>query len=1266
MAAIGKLAARCAGFAEMELDFLYAPMRGLLALGFNVDTQRRDTGCFDLLASEARLGSFVGIALGLLPVEHWFRLNRPLAPGGGRGVLLSWAGTLFEYLMPPLLMPTFPGTLLDATCRGAVQRQMEYGRAHGIPWGVSESCYNEVDAQMTYQYREFGVPGLGLKRGLADDLVVAPYAGTLALMVAPQEACRNLQNLAQLGAVGRFGLYEAMDFTPARLQEGERVAVVRAHMAHHSGMVLLSLVSVLADQPMQRRFLAEPRMRASALLLQERIPLIGAVTTPAEAAGEKTKSRRMPKSAGHPARSFTTAATPVPEVHLLSSGRYHLMVTNSGGGFSRWESLALTRWREDATCDNWGTFFYFCDVDSGRVWSSTWQPMAQGFDRYEVTFAQGMAEFQSLREEIGIRTQIAVSPETDLELRRMTITNHTDRVRTLEVTSYMEPVLLDPATEAEHPCFHGLFGKTEVLPAKAAVLYTRRSRAADERSPWLFHAMLFRGTPIEQDTSCETDRLRFIGRGRTPRFPAAATAPGPLSNTDGYVLDPALAIRRRIRLKPREAAVMDAVFGVAPSREEAMSAMEKCQDRRSVERGIEMARTQSQILLHQLRVEESDAQLFGALAGSVLYASAGRRAGAGQIARNRKGQSALWSYGISGDLPIVLLRVADESGLDLVRHVLQAHAYWRHKGLRVDLVIWAETYTGYRQSLADAIVGLVHTGAEAKALNQPGGVFVRNLDQVPEEDRALFLAVARIVLSDRAGALADQTRRERTRDARTLPPFKVRRGPLPRRPREKEPPARELKHFNGLGGFTPDGREYVVVVKPGVQTPMPWVNVLANPQFGSVVSESGSAYTWRLNAHELRLTPWYNDPVTDMGGEAFYVRDEPSGRFWPLTPGAGAVSGPYVCRHGLGYTTFEHRADGLAAEMTTFVACKRARQVDEHHPEEPRDRRAPSQRHRLLRMGAGRPPAQAGHARRHAPGAADRRDPRLERVRRCEPIVRGLLRMQSPGSKLHCGPHGIHRPQRVAGLAGSLAAGALVQPRRRAHGPVRGDPGVPGHPSRRGAPRVLRAGRGRERGPCARPGPGIRRSGRRRAGARSGLGILEAATRRRLRRDARFVGQFPGEPLAALPDSGRAVLGPQRILSVQRRLRISRPVAGLAGVPLGTAVADAAASPRPLRGASSSRETSSTGGIRPPAAACARASPTTFSGCLTWPAATWRPRRTRRFWTSRFLSWKGGRWRRRRNRTTSSRGKATSARHSMSIACGRSATPCGSVRTVCR
>jgi len=947
---LGRLASACRELADIDFRFLYDPSRRLFSIGFNATEHRLDASYYDMLASEARLASYVLVARRQFEQDHWFALSRLLTTADGAPTLLSWSGSMFEYLMPLLVMPSWSDTLLDHSCRAAVHRQIGYARGRGVPWGISESGYNARDVQMNYQYRAFGVPGLGLKRGLADDIVIAPYASALALLVAPRAACDNLRRIAADGGLGSCGFIEAIDYTPVRrtpaagghIEAADSTAVdgspagitgldrgvpVRQFMAHHQGMSLLAFAGVLLDRPMQRRFMADRALNSAALLLQERVPKLTVTVFPH--AGEATAARGISPSQAGAIRVVSDFDGPSPEVHLLSNGRYHVAISAAGGGWSRWRSLAVTRWREDATRDGWGQFCYLRDLDSGAVWSNTWQPTTHGDRRGEAVFMQSRAEFRRIDDQIEAHTLVSVSPEDDVELRRLSLTNRSDHRRAIEVTTYAEVALAPQAQDESHPAFANLFVETEILAGRPALLATRRPRSPEERPPWLLH-VLTGSCPADDcahpvgEPSFETDRRTFLGRGRTPRDPAALNRKT-LSGTTGATLDPVMSIRRTVVLEPGETVRLDIVTGIAGSRDQAAEIAVKYSDPCLADRIIELAWTRGAIMLQQLAISEPEAQAFSRLAGSLVHASRLRRTSPAVIARNRRGQSGLWGHGISGDLPIVLVRIRDRHQLELVHQSIRAHAWWRMNGLDVDLVLWNEDDSVYRQVLHESIIDLVSASPEAALLDRAGGIFVRRGEQLSEEDRVLLQAAARVMLTDEGGTLVEQVEK-RGRPEVAIPSLKPRRRPTASNAADTtaipppDPASPALHAFNGIGGFSADGSDYVIHLPAGACTPAPWVNCLANPRIGTVVSESGSGCTWVDNSHEFRLTPWTNDPVSDMGGEAVYIRDEDTGRFWSPTPQPARGRGTYVVRHGIASTVFEHADEGIASELTIFVA----------------------------------------------------------------------------------------------------------------------------------------------------------------------------------------------------------------------------------------------------------------------------------------------------------------------------------------------------------
>ncbi|HLX65186.1 MAG TPA: glucoamylase family protein [Planctomycetota bacterium] len=952
LADVEALSDLCTHLSEMNFDFLFDRTRLLLAIGYNASDQRLDGSFYDLLASEARVASYVGIALGKLPPKHWFMLGRKLTASGGDPALLSWSGSMFEYLMPALIMPSYEGSLLDQTKKAVVKWQIDYAAKNGIPWGISESGFSARDIEQNYQYRAFGVPGLGFKRGLSEDLVIAPYASVMALMVAPRQACANLRELAGLQALNAYGFFEAIDYTASRLRKGQKLSIVRSFMAHHQGMSMLALTHFLLDKPMQRRFSLDPRLRATDLLLQERVPRTAVPIYPHSAEEEHLETKAEPKGAR--IREFKTPDTASPEVQLLSNGRYHVMLTSAGGGYSRCKDLALTRWSEDGTCDPWGQFCYIRDVESGRVWSATHQPTLDGAGTggdFLVHFGHSSAEFR--RQEMGITTHldVCVSPEDDVELRLLKVANASRVKRRIEVVTYAEVVLNTSGADQSHPAFSNLFVQTEIVKEKSAILCTRRPRGEHETPVWLFHQVTFKGN-VPGDVSFETDRAKFIGRGGSLKNPLALRETQAHSGTCGSVLDPIVSVRRTIELQPMESVELQLVTGVADSRAAALGLVDKFQDYRLCERAFEVSWTNSKVVLSQLNADESDAQVFCELAAPILFASPFHRAAPGVLARNKRNQSGLWGQGISGDYPIVLLRISDVANIELAREALKAHAFLRMKGLAFDLVIWNEDSSMYRQSLHDELMGVVMTGTEAGMLDKPGGIFIRRGDQIAEEDRVLLQTLARVTLQEGRGRLEDQIQRRAIAEFRPPKFVPTRMGLLhqaPARPNATPRPfaIEALKFFNGTGGaavvqtsrshdsgiagetpalrdtsgggFSRDGREYILLLKHGYSTPAPWCNVIANSFFGTVISESGSAYSWAENAHEYRLTPWHNDAVLDGSGECFYLRDEETGYFWSPTPKPVRGESDYRVRHGFGYSIFETVHNGIRSEMTVFV-----------------------------------------------------------------------------------------------------------------------------------------------------------------------------------------------------------------------------------------------------------------------------------------------------------------------------------------------------------
>ena len=919
------VAARTSSIADaMSFVFLYDRRRRIFSIGYRLpDAEgpgRLDASFYDLLASEARLASFVAIAKGDIPQHHWFHLGRLVTNIDGRATLMSWGGTMFEYLMPQLLMRNFPGTLLDQSCRASVRRQIEYGRQRGVPWGISESAYAFTDRAGNYQYRAFGVPGLGLKRGLSTDLVIAPYATALASLVNPAAAAENLERLARQGLDGRFGFYEAIDYHPrsrdleAPQEALTRPAVVLAYFAHHQGMSLVALANVICGDAFVSRFHADPRVQATELLLQEHVPR-EAILSESRPAESTVAAPSLPAFAS---RRFRSPHATSVHTHFLSNGRYTTAVTHAGGGFSVWRDLAITRRRDDPTCDAGAHFIYLRDAWSNRVWSATYQPVCQEPDRFEATFDLDKLTFRRRDAEIATQLEIAVSSEDDVEVRRLTIRNRGEQTREIEITSYAEIVLARPQDDLAHPAFGKLFIETEFDQQSAGLLFSRRPRAADETPVVGFHVLGVDGPRLGGAVEWETDRARFLGRGRTPANPIALDGRA-LSGTTGAVLDPIGALRERVRLAPGAVIRVTFATGVAVDRGTALALARKYRDGSAAARAFSMAFTHVHFTLQHLGLTDEQAMLFERLASRV-FGSDDSCASPSDRARNTLGQQSLWGYGISGDLPIVLVRITAAAALGTVRQLLQAQEYWRVKGLRADVVILNEHPAEYLDETQDLLSRLVQEPTWSAWLDKPGGMFLLRADGMPEADHRLLGAVAAAVVPGDVTDLGSHLDRPAPwlyADHDVAAAAEL-RGPEPAAAPVAVPP---LVMENGLGGFAPDGREYVIVLDGERETPLPWSNVIANPGFGTIVSSSGSAFTWAGNSRENRLTPFANDPLTDPTAEAVYLRDDDSGAVWGATPAplARQPMGRWVVRHAAGVTRYQHAVAGLEQELTVFV-----------------------------------------------------------------------------------------------------------------------------------------------------------------------------------------------------------------------------------------------------------------------------------------------------------------------------------------------------------
>ncbi|WP_162630605.1 GH36-type glycosyl hydrolase domain-containing protein [Paracoccus endophyticus] len=903
---------------QMDFTLFVHPEKMLLSIGYRPHDEQLDESSYDLLASEARLTSFLAIAKGDIRKEHWARLGRPFATVGHQGALLSWSGCMFEYLMPPLLLKERQGGILNHSNQMAVDVQIDWGRAHNLPWGLSESAFNARDRDMNYQYYAFGVPTLALKR-TGGDYVVAPYASILAAQIRPQAAVRNLARLRAMGAEGPYGFYDAVDFAPNRLRAPATHSIVRNVMAHHHGMSIMAIANTVLDGVHRDRFHADPVVRASELLLQEKSPRD--ITPVTRAPSTKGLGRGSMLGAGDTQTAVDEPGQAPREVALMSNGAFSTIISSTGAGGSMFGAIALNRWTPDATTDDGGIHIFMRDVKSGEWWSATHSPGGGHDERSSAVFSDHKAEFFKTANAIESRLEVIAAAEGNADGRRLTLRNRSGSDRTIEVTSYGEIVLDKPASDRAHPAFSKMFVHTQIRDGGSLIVAERRPRDPHGKAYYLAHLVAASDEAIVPAAEAETDRRAFLGRGRTLADPAAFAPGATLSGAQGHTLDPIFAIRRRVRVPAGKSVALTFWTLVAETAED-RDRLATHHSRPAVfDQELRLSWTYSQVQLRHLDVTLDEAKLFRAYAALLIWPDL--RMAATPKRRTELGtQAELWPMGISGDDPILLLRIDDEADLPIVRQALRMHAFLRARGVAHDVVILNERASSYVQDLQHAIRALCDAAQQVAGPSAPRHVHAVRRDQISKASFDTLVSAARIMLHTRNGKLSEQM--DRLREAspprrpqaalpRSRPPAVV-PAPLP-------PSTSPLQFWNGFGGFAPDGREYVLRLTQDRQTPHPWINVVAREDFGFHVSAEGAAFTWAVNSRDYQVTPWSNDPVSNPPGEAILIHD----------PDTGAVATPFLAlstdptavheaAHGLGYSRFSADYGWVAVEAVMTLS----------------------------------------------------------------------------------------------------------------------------------------------------------------------------------------------------------------------------------------------------------------------------------------------------------------------------------------------------------
>lgn len=873
---------------NMSFEPLYNPKKKLFWIGYNMDENRYANSYYDLLASEVRQSVFLSIARGEISKDSWFKLGRNLTSSDGYRGLLSWTGTMFEYLMPLLIMGTHKNTMLDETYWFAVRCHKKYARKRRVPWGVSESGYSALDVNMNYKYKAFGVPVLGLKRGLNEDTVISPYSTMLALMVDVKGALHNLFVLKRNGAMGEYGFYEAVDYTKSRV-DSDNGQVVKSYMAHHQGMSLMAICNVLKDNIMQKRFGSYPEVKAAQPLLWERVPVKVAI--------KREERQKLPgknlkpcwNTRGELVRTFEKDEYALPALHALSNGSYSLLIDIKGNGFSSLDGIRMSKFEPDPRADKSGQRVFIKDVQSGEI-----------IDAYDgrCTFSPHMAEYKAETGDVESTLAVCLSPEESAEVRRLTVINNSKQAKRFEIITYTELSLSDYASESSHKAFSNLFVKTNY---EDGVLYAGRRARGGERTFTAYSAMVYDDTG--QKTQYESSRAAFLGRANTIDNADMLYQGVPFTGTVGSVIDPCFAFKILLEIQPMESASVTLYSGMGESEETAKSAVQRLI--KSVNEDVFAQAYHKAKSERYIEFSEGDEEAFTEALPQLVYGGFAGEEVQKCLLDNKLPWEELWKMGISGDFPIVLVKISQLEDERVLSMMLRGHEYWRLKGLTCDLIALCDE-SGYQSPVYDMAKETVKKLSEDME-DISGGVKILSGKDVSDEDKTLLTAKACLYVDAAKGGLKSGIVKLEKLAYHIHKNTKTADGQY----------NHDLKFSNGYGGFDVQNKEYVIKQNVRGKTPAPWINVVANPCFGFIAGESGSGYTWCKNSRENRLTMWHNDSVVDPVTEKLYIEcgeDE-----WSPYAGVYDDEGCFYTRHGSGYTKYLRKTRDVEHEVTLFV-----------------------------------------------------------------------------------------------------------------------------------------------------------------------------------------------------------------------------------------------------------------------------------------------------------------------------------------------------------
>lgn len=899
---------------------LYNEKMQLFSVGYNVEENMLTDSYYDLLASEARQTSLVAIAKKDIEQKHWYNLSRTLTVLNKYKGLISWSGTAFEYLMPNINIPKYPGSLLDESCKFLIMSQKEYNKKLKIPWGISESAFNLKDLNNNYQYKAFGIPWLGLKRGLADEIVVAPYASIMAIIDEPIEVLKNLKQLEKLGMYNKYGFYESIDYTPTRLRKNETKAIVKTYMAHHQGLILLSINNLMNNNIIQKRFVQNPEIEAVDVLLQERMPENIIITKEEKEKVEKIKYIDYENATQ---REITKINTELNNVNVIGNDKYTIIMDQKGNGYSKYNNILINRYKYTDD-EEQGIFFFFKNIKTKRIWTSNYMNYLSKADKYVMCFTPDMNKITRQDGNIETITKISVAPTEPVEIRRIELVNHGIEGETIEITSFLEPLISEKEQDYAHRAFNKLFLEYEII--EDTILIRRKSR--DKSKSDMFLAVnLYAENEIIGETEFEVDKEKFYGR-EAIGLPKTVENSIPLVRNIGLTTEPIIAIKNTVKIKANEKVAFNLIMCVSESKEKVIELINKFTNSETIKRSIELAKVKVEAESRYLNIKGKEIDLCQKILGYLIFPNPLKRI----INKNKKVISAyvseLWKYGISGDLPILLVKVKDISDIEILKQVINVYEYLRVKNINIDLVIVDEEQHSYENYTREGIINIILNKNMGYLQNIRSGIFV--LNNLSKEEIQVLEFRANLVLDVSLGKIERQLTDLKEEYIETIKQIGDEKIPqIAEKPEQirKKLEDEQLKYCNEYGGFSLDGKEYNIRINKDNKLPTVWSHVLANEKFGTVVTENMGGYTWYKNSRLNRLTAWANNPTNDIPSEIIYLEDMENKKVWSLGQNPIPDSNDYYITYGFGYANYMHKSNGLIQNASIFVPCKDSAKV---------------------------------------------------------------------------------------------------------------------------------------------------------------------------------------------------------------------------------------------------------------------------------------------------------------------------------------------------